>query len=133
MVGKCKPRRLLLLNDLLVCVSVNNKDDSNNSSQKRLTLKWSYPISEIQVNIIVHICKLEYLVLNILFIIIFLSKVIDTLSLPSVSHTIGNTASLNNITTDNLCNEMNHLMNDYQIISRIVELASTLKGTYLVR
>lgn len=27
---------------------------------------------------------------------------------------------------------MNHLMHDYQVISRIVELASTLKGTYLV-
>lgn len=50
-IGKCKPRRLLLLNDLLVCVSVNNKDDSNSTSQKRLTFKWSYPISEIQVYI----------------------------------------------------------------------------------
>lgn len=58
---------------------------------------------------------------------------IDTLSLPSVSRTIaGSAASHNSITTDNLCNEMNHLMHDYQVISRIVELASTLKGTYLV-
>ncbi|XP_025202453.1 rho guanine nucleotide exchange factor 10-like isoform X2 [Melanaphis sacchari] len=105
-IGKCKPRRLLLLNDLLVCVSVNNKDDSNNTSQKRLTFKWSFPIAEIQV--------------------------IDTLSLPSVSRTIaGSAGSHNSITTDNLCNEMNHLMHDYQVISRIVELASTLKGTYL--
>lgn len=48
-IGKCKPRRLLLLNDLLVCVSVNNKDDSNSTSQKRLTFKWSFPIAEIQV------------------------------------------------------------------------------------
>lgn len=48
-MGKCKPRRLLLLNDLLVCVSVNNKDDSNNTTQKRLTFKWSFPIAEIQV------------------------------------------------------------------------------------
>lgn len=48
-MGKCKPRRLLLLNDLLVCVSVNNKDDSNSTSQKRLTFKWSFPIAEIQV------------------------------------------------------------------------------------
>lgn len=60
-------------------------------------------------------------------------KVIDTLSLPSVPQAIaGSTTSHNSITTDNLCNEMNHLMHDYQVITRIVDLASTLKGSYLV-
>ncbi|KAL1463050.1 hypothetical protein WDU94_014841 [Cyamophila willieti] len=41
-VAKYKTRRLLLLNDLLVCVSVNEAS--------RLTLKWSCPISDVQVS-----------------------------------------------------------------------------------
>lgn len=31
---------------------------------------------------------------------------------------------------DNLCQEMNDLMHDYEVVSRISSLVSTLKGTY---
>ena len=50
MISKTKERRLLLLNDLLVCVSVASKsgDDYRNSSE-RLTLKWAVPITDVEV------------------------------------------------------------------------------------
>lgn len=50
LISQYKSRRLLLLNDLLVCVSVGNKQDNSNSPQ-RLNLKWSCPINEVQVDI----------------------------------------------------------------------------------
>lgn len=40
--------------------------------------------------------------------------------------------SSNSSNGDNLCLEMNNLMHDYEIISRISELASTLRGNYPV-
>lgn len=51
MISKTKERRLLLLNDLLVCVTVASKsgDDYRNSSE-RLTLKWAFPITDVEVS-----------------------------------------------------------------------------------
>jgi len=50
MISKTKERRLLLLNDLVVCVSVASKvgDDYRNSSE-RLTLKWAFPVTDVEV------------------------------------------------------------------------------------
>lgn len=50
MISKTKERRLLLLNDLLVCVTVVSKaaDDFRNS--ERFTLKWAFPITDIEVS-----------------------------------------------------------------------------------
>lgn len=55
MISKTKDRRLLLLNDLLVCVAVNSKTGQeyrSSSSSERLTLKWAFPVAEIEVEIL---------------------------------------------------------------------------------
>lgn len=52
MVTKSKSRRLLLLNDLLVCVSVAPKAPDDFSSNERLTLKWTHPVTDIEVRIV---------------------------------------------------------------------------------
>ncbi|KOB73965.1 Rho guanine nucleotide exchange factor 10 [Operophtera brumata] len=44
-LSKCKPRRLLLLNDLVVCVSVGAGGDDS----ERLGLKWAYPVQDVEV------------------------------------------------------------------------------------
>lgn len=49
-VTKSKNRRLLLLNDLLVCVSVAPKSADDFTSSERLTLKWSHPVTDIEVS-----------------------------------------------------------------------------------
>lgn len=50
MITKSKRRRLLLLNDLVVCVSVTPRSTEDFSGNERLTLKWTYPVSDIEVS-----------------------------------------------------------------------------------
>ncbi|XP_075237869.1 rho guanine nucleotide exchange factor 10-like [Lycorma delicatula] len=113
LISKCKNRRWLLLNDLLVCVSVTQKDDSTsvNPSPQRLSLKWSCPITDIQV--------------------------IENTASPTMSRllttpngSLTSNSSSGGGVTDNLCLEMSQLMHDYQVLSHIADLASTLKGNY---
>ncbi|KAH0561486.1 hypothetical protein KQX54_017066 [Cotesia glomerata] len=120
MITKSKRRRLLLLNDLVVCVSVAPRSIEDFSSSERLTLKWTYPVSDIEIQ--------------------------DTSTSPTLSRLL--TAGLNkggslkseknfsiNETSsqagaDSLCAEMNDLMHDYEVMSRISDLVTQLKGTY---
>lgn len=46
-VSKSKARRLLLLNDLLLCVSVAPREDP--TSAERLSLKWTHPVTDVEV------------------------------------------------------------------------------------
>ncbi|XP_073969841.1 rho guanine nucleotide exchange factor 10-like isoform X3 [Rhodnius prolixus] len=107
LISKCKNRRLLLLNDQLICVALNSKEENVNS-QPRLTYKWSCPITDVQV--------------------------IENSGSPTLSRLLtpnGSLASTNSSgTTDSLCMEMSQLMHDYQVISRIHNLTHTLKGQY---
>ncbi|XP_054286494.1 rho guanine nucleotide exchange factor 10-like isoform X2 [Macrosteles quadrilineatus] len=105
LISQYKSRRLLLLNDLLVCVSVGNKQDNSNSPQ-RLNLKWSCPINEVQV--------------------------VENNTSPTLSRllTPNNGVASSNGVTENLCSEMSRLMQDYQTVSRIAELAGKLHGSY---
>lgn len=49
MITKSKSRRLLLLNDLVVCVSVSPKATDDFGNSERLSLKWTYPVTDIEV------------------------------------------------------------------------------------
>jgi Rho guanine nucleotide exchange factor 10 len=49
MITKSKSRRLLLLNDLVVCVSVAPKAADDFGNNERLSLKWTYPVTDIEV------------------------------------------------------------------------------------
>lgn len=117
MITKTKSRRLLLLNDLVVCVSVAPKSSDDFGSNERLSLKWTYPVSEIEIQ--------------------------DTSTSPTLSRIL--TAGLNRGGSlksnssfdgsqtqgaDNLCSEMSNLMHDYEVLSRISDLVCTLKSSY---
>ncbi|XP_064072660.1 rho guanine nucleotide exchange factor 10 isoform X4 [Vanessa tameamea] len=108
---KCKPRRLLLLNDLVVCVSVGNGGDDT----ERLGLKWAHPVQDVEV--------------------------LDTGTSPTLSRVLaqgmnrsGSLRSSSSIcstsTGDSLCNEMSTLMHDYETVSRMADLAASLKTPY---
>ena len=55
-ISRSKPRRLLLLNDRVVCVAVTGRQSETLEPgllappcQERLTLKWTAPVSEVEV------------------------------------------------------------------------------------
>ncbi|XP_015598354.1 rho guanine nucleotide exchange factor 10 isoform X2 [Cephus cinctus] len=116
MITKSKRRRLLLLNDLVVCISVAPRSSEDFSSSERLSLKWSFPVSDIEIQ--------------------------DTSTSPTLSRLL--TAGLNKggslksdrsgeggqAGADNLCVEMSDLMHDYEVVSRINDLVAQLKGSY---
>ncbi|CAK1580250.1 unnamed protein product [Parnassius mnemosyne] len=111
---KCKPRRLLLLNDLVVCVSVGAGGDD----AERLGLKWAHPVHDVDV--------------------------LDTGTSPTLSRVLaqgmnrsgslrsnsGINGHSNTSTGDSLCNEMSALMHDYEMVSRMADLAASLKTPY---
>ncbi|XP_047991743.1 rho guanine nucleotide exchange factor 10 isoform X2 [Leguminivora glycinivorella] len=110
-LSKCKPRRLLLLNDLVVCVSVCNSGDD----AERLGLKWAHPVQDVDV--------------------------LDTGTSPTLSRVLAqgmnrsgslrsNSSSTLSSTGDSLCNEMSTLMHDYETVSRMADLAASLKTPY---
>ncbi|XP_045516638.1 rho guanine nucleotide exchange factor 10-like protein isoform X4 [Pieris brassicae] len=107
---KCKPRRLLLLNDLVVCVSVG----AGGEETERLGLKWAHPVQDVEV--------------------------LDTGTSPTLSRVLAqgmnrsgslrsNSSSGTNA-GDSLCNEMSALMHDYETVSRMADLAASLKTPY---
>lgn len=117
MITKSKSRRLLLLNDLVVCVSVAPKASDDFGASERLSLKWTFPVSEIEIQ--------------------------DTSTSPTLSRIItaginrgGSLKSNNSFDgpqtqgADNLYSEMSNLMHDYEVMSRVADLIGTLKGTY---
>ncbi|XP_018562299.1 rho guanine nucleotide exchange factor 10 [Anoplophora glabripennis] len=117
MVTKAKSRRLLLLNDLVVCVSVAAKSSDDFGASERLSLKWTHPVSEIEIQ--------------------------DTSTSPTLSRILtsnqpkGGSIKSNGSfegnqpqDANNLCTEMSNLMHDYEVMSRINDLTGQLKGTY---
>ncbi|XP_069683969.1 rho guanine nucleotide exchange factor 10-like isoform X2 [Periplaneta americana] len=121
LITKSKSRRLLLLNDLVVCVSVAPKASDDFGNSERLSLKWTYPVTDIEVQ--------------------------DTSASPTLSRLLtagmnrgssiksdrsSNSVDLssNTVGVDNLCAEMNNLMHDFEVVSRIADLVSLLKGSY---
>ncbi|XP_072949211.1 rho guanine nucleotide exchange factor 10-like protein isoform X3 [Epargyreus clarus] len=111
---KCKPRRLLLLNDLVVCVSVGA--GGNGDDTERLGLKWAHPVQDVEV--------------------------LDTGTSPTLSRVLAqgmnrsgslrsNSSSTGSTSTgDSLCNEMSTLMHDYETVSRMADLAASLRTPY---
>ncbi|RZC33437.1 RhoGEF domain containing protein [Asbolus verrucosus] len=117
MITKAKNRRLLLLNDLIVCVSVAPKASDDFGASERLNLKWTYPVSDVEIQ--------------------------DTSTSPTLSRVLtaglskGGSIKSNGSfegqqpqDANNLCTEMSNLMHDYEIMSRISDLVCSLKGSY---
>lgn len=48
-IVKSKPRRLLLLNDKVICVSVAPRQSSDFGATEKLTFKWIYPVTDVDI------------------------------------------------------------------------------------
>lgn len=50
LISKSKGRRLFLTNDLIMCVTVVPKsNDEYGQQNERLSLKWAYPVTDVEV------------------------------------------------------------------------------------
>lgn len=162
-VAKSKCRKLLLLNDLLICVSLNQSSSNNNSQNsshernsssglnkhynessvpqnsswssststtgkgEKSVFKWSYRVQEVEVDDIAISPTMSRLVPH---------------SHPSAAASGSNSrltrstslvpSPIENETqlSKTLLEEMQSLMYDYEVLSRILSLVSTLKTTY---
>lgn len=99
----------MLLNDLVVCVAVASKASDDFGTGERLSLKWTYPVTEIEIQ--------------------------DTSASPTLSRILtsgsakggsiksnGSFEGTQPQDANNLGVEMSNLMHDYEIMSRINDL-----------
>lgn len=147
-ISRSKSRRLYLLNDLLLCVSSSNtpqlqhpslsgghnqqqhhqqhqpqeQQDQQHGQTPRLTLKWSAPVCDVEV-----LESSASLTLSHVLTAGGSGGGIGTLTGGAAS---GGSAldALN--TVGALCQEMSDLMHDYEVVSRIGGLLSSLRGHY---
>ena len=158
LISRSKPRRLLLLNDLLVCVAVNGRssevDPSNTTStsaNERLTLKWAVPVNDVEL--------IDGAAGGTLARVLAYggSGTISsgsghsgsTNKRSSLTRTVTpnhlglSSLTLSNVDKDkeqqsssgqaeNLAQDMHDLMHDFDVVSRISGLIGSLKGEYEV-
>ena len=182
MVARSKQRRLLLLNDLLVCVSVAGRSSEvefsstiSTAANERLTLKWAVPVGDVEL--------IDGTAGGTLARLLSAGTVSShgsshghgdhhigpnygggrkrtslTRSLTPSSFTIGssNGSSMNNSNNianssnsspnshgihengqqgeaENIAQDMNDLMHDFDVVSRMSSMIGTLRGEYEVR
>ena len=148
MISRSKNRRLLLLNDLLVCVSVNGRSQSDLEHAKgteRLTLKWAVPVGDVEL--------IDGNSGGTLARLLFsgasgsseasggarkrtsLTRTLTPSALLTNSDTSpnggGGASGLQGVAED-LAQDMNDLMHDFDVVARISSLIGTLKGQYEV-
>ena len=125
-ITKSKNRRLFLLNDLVVCVSVAGKSAEDTSAPDRLTLKWSVPVTDVEIQETSTSLTLSHVITA-------------TTARPpggargAEESPAAGTAGANDLSNvGQLCHKMGNLMHDYEVVSRIGSLVGTLKGEYPV-
>ncbi|KAL7743866.1 hypothetical protein ACLKA6_000270 [Drosophila palustris] len=149
---KCKQRRLLLLNDKVICVSVAPKQSHDFGATEKLTFKWMFPVNDVDIvdnSTSATLSRILTASLNRGGSLKsnssagntshgYVNATLSSHSQPGLSgpgpYTTGDAhsspaAQLTN-GADNLCNEMSTLMFDYEVISRIHDLVGSLKGSY---
>ncbi|GAB6028237.1 hypothetical protein CHUAL_002426 [Chamberlinius hualienensis] len=117
---KSKVCRLFLLNDLLVCVTVGpSSDRSDIQKSERFTFKWSVPVREVEVH------EEASPILN---------NMVQAMSAGHQNSMM--TKSENSSVTDemegvkNIYQELGDLLHDFEVMSRIMALVTTLKKSY---
>lgn len=121
MITKSKSRRLLLLNDLVVCVSVAPKASDDFGASERLSLKWTYPVTDVEIQDTSASPTLTRLLT---------AGMHKGASLRSNGSNVSENSVVGGLGADNLCTEMSNLMHDFEVMSRIHDLVSSLKGSY---
>lgn len=126
-LAKTKPRRLLLANDKVICVSVAPKQSQDFGSTEKLSLKWMFHVNDVEI-----VDNSTSATLN-RYITSGLNR---GGSLKSNTSGSGNESSLSQLATqmtngaENLANEMSSLMHDFNVLSRVNDLVGQLKGEY---
>lgn len=136
-IVKSKQRRLLLLNDKVICVSVAPKQSHDFGATEKLTFKWMLPVADVEIVDNSTSATLSRILTA------GLNRGGSLKSNSSSGGTIGGGGSGSgggNSSTgggdsaqngaDNLCSEMSNLMHDYEVMSRINDLVGMLKGKY---
>lgn len=134
---KSKQRRLLLLNDRVICVSVAPKQSADFGATEKLSFKWMYPVTDVEIVDNSTSATLSRILTA------GMNKGGSLRSNASFTSDGGNGSSSNASTpangtgqtnnlmgADNLCTEMSNLMHDYEVMSRINDLVRSLKGNY---
>ncbi|XP_055618357.1 uncharacterized protein LOC129763377 isoform X2 [Toxorhynchites rutilus septentrionalis] len=150
-IVKSKKRRLLLLNDKVLCVSVAPKQSHEFGSTEKLTFKWMHPVQDVEIvdnNQSITLSRIltagmkrgNSLKSNSSFDASYMSPGGPTGFGTGISSTMsssvgggstgGGTLPGSGSDANNLCSEMNNLMHDYEVMSRINDLVGTLKGNY---
>ncbi|XP_062539658.1 uncharacterized protein LOC134207776 isoform X2 [Armigeres subalbatus] len=147
-VVKSKKRRLLLLNDKVLCVSVAPKQSHEFGSSEKLTYKWMHPVQDVEIvdnNQSITLSRIltagmkrgNSLKSNSSFDSPYLvpgAHPGTNTSCSTMNSSFGGGSTLpggaSSGEADNLCNEMNDLMHDYEVMSRINDLVGSLKGSY---
>lgn len=134
LIVKTKQRRLLLLNDKIICVSVAPKQSHDFGATEKLSFKWMLPVADVEI-----VDNSKSVTLSrILTAGLHRGGSLKSNACGTGSSIIG--GSVNSSSSDatasfskgadNLCNEMSALMHDYEVISRINDLIGILKGSY---
>uniref|UniRef100_A0A1Q3F491 Putative guanine nucleotide exchange factor n=1 Tax=Culex tarsalis TaxID=7177 RepID=A0A1Q3F491_CULTA len=151
-IVKSKKRRLLLLNDKVLCVSVAPKQSHEFGSSEKLTFKWMHPVQDVEI-----VDNNQSITLSRILTAgmkrgnsLKSNSSFDSPHIgPGVGGIPGSSATCNSTMNssfgggpgatlpggvgsdaDNLCGEMNDLMHDYEVMSRINDLVGSLKGSY---
>ena len=123
-ITKSKSRRLVLLNDLVVCVSVAGKTAEEASAPDRLTLKWSVPVTDVEIQETSTSLTLSHVITATA------ARPAGAPARGSEETAAAGAGDLSNV--GQLCHKMGNLMHDYEVVSRIGALVETLKGDYPV-
>lgn len=123
-IVKSKQRRLLLLNDKVICVSVAPKQSHDFGATEKLTFKWMYPLNDVEIVDNSTSATLSRILTA------GLNRGGSLKSNSSSGGGAGDSATTMTNGADNLCGEMSNLMHDYEVMSRINDLVGTLKGYY---
>jgi len=127
-VSRTKSRRLLLLNDRVVCVTVsggtNDSDSMHSNTLERLSLKWSAHVSEVEVAEGTSTGTLARMVSQAGGLLAGVAKK------TSLTKTTSGTNSVDKQMAENLAQDMSDLMHDFDVVSRINSMVGTLKCTY---
>lgn len=130
-IAKSKQRRLLLLNDKVICVSAQPKMSHDFGASEKLSFKWMYPVNDIEIvdnSTSATLSRLLTAGLNRGGSL--KSNGSNSNDLSTSSSSSSSASSMSPSGADNLCGEMSNLMHDYEVMSRINDLVGSLKGAY---
>ncbi|XP_071748462.1 rho guanine nucleotide exchange factor 10 isoform X4 [Lepeophtheirus salmonis] len=138
-ISRSKARRLLLINDYIICLSMSGRFseiDLGQPSPRRYSLKWAVPVIDIEIIdgkpggttlsrlLAPSTSGLSYKKPTVS------NKNSTSYTFNSSTLVLSSSTHNNDDIAESLAADMNNLMHDFDTVSRINSLLSTLKGNY---